>query len=79
MCTCTYGGRSLVVDIASARATGPAFKSFFFFRFLFCHKTKWKYGENYLKVDFRKMGIGKLENAVFLTIFDYFVKYAPYG
>ena len=25
------------------------------------------------------MGIGKLEKAVFLAVFDNFVKYAPYG
>ena len=34
MDTLRYSGRSLVVPIASARATGPAFESFFFSFFI---------------------------------------------
>ena len=74
-----YGTRSLVVDIASARATGPAFESFFFCLFLFSRKIKWKCGGNCSKVDSPKMWTGKLEKTVFLAIFDNFGKYASYG
>ena len=41
----TYGGRSLVVDIASARATGPAFESFFFNFFYFFIKSSGNLGK----------------------------------
>ena len=68
-----YSGRSLVVPIASARATGPAFESLFFFLFLFRRKTNWKIQQNYLKVDFRKMWPAKPEKTVFLAFFDILV------
>ena len=57
------------MPIASARATGPAFESFFF-PFLLFWQIKWKLGENYSKFDFRKICTEKPEKSVFLGIFD---------
>ena len=69
-----YGGRSLVVDIASAKATGPAFKSFFFFFFYFLVKSSENVGKIAQKLISQKMWTGKLEKAAFLAILDYIGK-----
>ena len=57
------------MPLGSARATGPAFESFFSLS-LFCRQSKLKLGENHLKVDFRKICTEKSEKTVFLGIFD---------